>query len=322
MPSFTFVSTANAFALRGATPVFVDVDPATFTIDTTRVAAAITSRTRAIVAVHYAGVACDMDALGALADASGLVLIEDAAQGISASYRGRPLGAIGALGALSFHETKNVIAGEGGALLVRDAAYIARAEILREKGTNRGAFFRGAVDKYTWVDLGSSYLPSEINAAFLWAQLEVQDSLTDARLRVWERYDRALAGLEERALLRRPVVPGDRTHNAHMYHVILPTHGAQQGLIRGLGAAGIGAVFHYVPLHSAPAGLRLGRTAGPLDVTDAVSARLVRLPMWPGMAAHVDEVIEHVLRLVPRIAVPALLDDPLQAHARPGDRGA
>jgi dTDP-4-amino-4,6-dideoxygalactose transaminase len=294
MPSYTFVSTANAFVLRGATPVFVDVRPDTLNLDERLVAEAVTGRTRAIVPVHYAGVACEMDPIVALAAERGLLVVEDAAQGVGSTYRGRPLGAIGDLGALSFHETKNVISGEGGALLARDERFAARAEVIREKGTNRSAFFRGAVDKYTWVDIGSSYLPSEIIAAFLWAQFEAADDLTGRRMAVWERYHAAFADLEAAGAARRPVVPAHCTHNAHMYYLLLPDLETRQRLIAELKAAGIGAVFHYVPLHSAPAGERFGRTHGDLPNTQRASDCLVRLPLWAGVEPQVDAIVDAV----------------------------
>ena len=295
MPSFAFVSTANAFVLRGATPVFVDVTPDTFTIDPALVESAVSTRTKAIVALHYGGVACDMDALSEIAARHGIAIVEDAAQGILASYRGKPLGGIGTLGALSFHETKNVISGEGGALLVNDARYIDRAEILWEKGTNRHQFFRGEVDKYTWVDIGSSFLPSELIAAFLLAQLESADRLTSTRLERWRTYHRAFEDLECAGRLRRPVVPDACGHNGHIYQVLTGEGIDRAVLLAALKAAGIGAVFHYVPLHSSPAGRRYGRVAGSLAVTDDVSARLVRLPLWPGMTdEQVDTVIAGV----------------------------
>jgi dTDP-4-amino-4,6-dideoxygalactose transaminase len=283
MPSFTFVSTASAVALRGAVPVFVDIRPDTLNLDEGQVEAAVTDRTRAVLPVHYAGVGAAMDVLGQVAAARGLAIIEDAAQGILASWRGQPLGGIGALGCLSFHETKNVTCGEGGALVVNDPALVERAEILQEKGTNRSAFFRGAVDKYTWVELGSSYLTSEINAAFLWAQLESAQDITAERMAIWQRYHEGFAGLEAAGRLRRPVVPDDCIHNAHMYYLLLPDRERRDALIAGLAARGVQAVFHYVPLHSSPAGLRFGRAHGDLDVTDRVSDTLVRLPLWVGM---------------------------------------
>ena len=280
MPSFTFVSTANAFALRGAVPVFVDIRPDTLNIDENLIEAAITPRTRAICVVHYAGVGCEMDAIGSIAARHGLAIVEDAAQGILATYRDRPLGAIGAFGALSFHETKNIIAGEGGALLVNDPHFVERAEIIREKGTNRAQFFRGQVDKYTWVDIGSSYLPSEILAAFLAAQIEEAEAITTRRLALWNHYHEALAPLEAAGRLRRPVVPAHCTHNAHMYYVLLDGLDARTRFIAALKSDDIHPVFHYVPLHSAPAGRNYGRTSGDLGVTERTSERLVRLPLW------------------------------------------
>jgi dTDP-4-amino-4,6-dideoxygalactose transaminase len=293
LPSFTFVSTANAVALRGATPVFVDIRADTLNLDETLVERAVTPKTRAIVPVHYAGVACDMDALTAIADRHGLMLIEDAAQALLSTYRGRPLGAIGDLGALSFHETKNVIAGEGGALLIRDERLVARAEIIREKGTNRSSFFRGQVDKYTWVDIGSSYLPSEIIAAFLFAQLESARELTTRRCRAWTRYHDAFADLEDAGTVRRPIVPPECGHNAHLYYLLLPSLAARTATIARLKEHGIAALFHYVPLDTSPAGRRFARTSGDLPVTHDVSDRLVRLPLWPGLTdSEVDRVIE------------------------------
>jgi len=280
MPSFTFVSTANAFVLRGAVPVFVDIRADTLNIDENLIEAAITPRTRAICVVHYAGVGCEMDAIGAIAARHGLAIVEDAAQGILATYRGRPLGAIGGLGALSFHETKNLISGEGGALLVNDARFAERAEIIREKGTNRSQFFRGQVDKYTWVDVGSSYLPSEILAAFLAAQIEEADAINARRLALWNRYHDAFAPLEAAGRLRRPIVPAHCTHNAHMYYLLLDDLDARTRFIAALKANDIHPVFHYVPLHSAPAGRKFGRTSGDLAITDATGERLVRLPLW------------------------------------------
>ena len=280
MPSFTFVSTANAFVLRGAVPVFVDIRADTLNLDENLIEAAITPKTRAICVVHYAGVGCEMDAIGAIAARHGLAVVEDAAQGVLSTYRGQPLGAIGALGALSFHETKNVISGEGGALLVNDARFVERAEIIREKGTNRSQFFRGQVDKYTWVDVGSSYLPSEILAAFLAAQLEDAERITTDRLAIWNAYHAALEPYEARGVLRRPIVPAHCTHNAHMYYVLLADLATRTEFIEALRAAGVHPVFHYVPLHSAPAGRRYGRTSGDLAITDHVSDSLVRLPLW------------------------------------------
>lgn len=280
MPSFTFVSTANAFLLRGAAPVFVDIRPDTLNIDENLIEAAITLRTKAICVVHYAGVGCEMDSICAIADRHDLAIVEDAAQAILSTYRGRPLGSLGQLAALSFHETKNVISGEGGALLINDERFIERAEIVREKGTNRSKFFRGEVDKYTWVDIGSSFLPSEILAAFLAAQLEQADDITQRRLAIWNRYHAAFADLELQGKLRRPVVPAHCMHNAHMYYLLLPDIVSRTAFIDHLKQAGVGAVFHYIPLHSSPAGMKHGRTASPMTVTDDASERLVRLPLW------------------------------------------
>jgi dTDP-4-amino-4,6-dideoxygalactose transaminase len=293
MPSYTFVSTANAFVLRGATPVFVDVRPDTLNIDERQAADAITSRTKALVAVHYAGVACEMDELSNIAAGNGLVLIEDAAQALGSTYRGRPLGAIGDLAALSFHETKNVISGEGGALLVRnDGAFSERAEIIREKGTNRTNFLRGNVDKYRWVDVGSSFLPSEIVAAFLWGQLGHAHDLLARRLALWDGYHQRFAALEAAGFVRRPVIPAHVTHNAHMYYLLLDDASARPAVLERLRDLGVHAVFHYVPLHSSPAGERFGRTHGAsLPVTDDISARLIRLPMHYALSdADLDAV--------------------------------
>jgi len=303
LPSFTFTSTANAVALRGAIPVFVDIRPDTLNLDEARVEDAITKKTRAIIVVHYAGVACAMDAFEAIAQRHGLLLIEDAAQALLSTYKGRPLGAIGSLGAYSFHESKNVVAGEGGALLVNDPRLIPRAEIIREKGTNRSSFFRGQVDKYTWVDVGSSYLPSEITAAFLYAQLEDARVLTDDRLRVWNRYHSAYAALEQNGRVRRPIVPAECGHNAHLYYLLLSGLPERARLIARLKDRGIKALFHYVPLHDAPAGRRYGRVHGALDVTSKTSDSLVRLPLWPGLD---DQSIDHVVECVHEaLALPA-----------------
>jgi dTDP-4-amino-4,6-dideoxygalactose transaminase len=294
MPSFTFVSTANAFVLRGATPVFVDIRPDTLNLDETKVEAAITARTKAIVVVHYAGVACDMDTIMEIASRHGLLVIEDAAQGLLAEYRGRQLGSIGHLAALSFHETKNIISGEGGALLVNDVRFVDRAEIIWEKGTNRGQFSRGTVDKYTWVDIGSSYLPGEIIAAFLWAQMEEADAITTRRMAMWDRYHAAFENLEATGHVRRPVIPAETVHNAHMYYLLLPDLERRTAFIEGLRQAGIHTVFHYVPLHSSPVGREVGRQAGDMATTDAAGERLVRLPLWLGLEDSLDDVIAGV----------------------------
>jgi dTDP-4-amino-4,6-dideoxygalactose transaminase len=294
MPSCTFVSTANAFVLRGAVPVFVDIRPDTLNIDKTKIEAAITERTKAIVPVHYAGVGCEMDTIMAIARRHNLIVIEDAAQGIMSMYKGRPLGSIGHLGCLSFHETKNIISGEGGALLVNDPALAERAEIIREKGTNRSQFFRGQVDKYTWVELGSSYLPSELIAAFLWAQMEEADEITRRRLALWGVYQQWLEASEKAGRLRRPIIPRECGHNAHMYYVLLPDLAARTALIAELKAQDIHPVFHYVPLHSAPAGLKHGRVGGDLTVTNDVADRLLRLPLWLGLEDHQYGVIQRL----------------------------
>ncbi|HEX5769212.1 MAG TPA: dTDP-4-amino-4,6-dideoxygalactose transaminase, partial [Burkholderiales bacterium] len=295
MPSFTFVSTANAFVLRGAVPVFVDIRPDTLNIDETKIAAAITPRTRAIVPVHYSGVGCEMDAIMTIAAQHGLLVIEDAAQGTLATYKNRALGAIGNLGALSFHETKNIISGEGGALLVNDTRLLERAEIVREKGTNRSQFFRGQVDKYTWVDIGSSYLPGEIIAAFLWAQMEEAQQITARRLALWDRYHAALADLECAGDARRPYVPPECKHNAHMYYLLLPSLEQRAAFIARLKGQEIQAVFHYVPLHSSPMGRKLGRAAGELRHTEELSDRLVRLPFWLGLEERQAGVVQRVI---------------------------
>ena len=298
MPSFTFVSTANAFVLRGATPVFVDIRPDTLNIDETKIEGAITPRTRAIVPVHYAGVGCEMDAIMDIARRHDLLVIEDAAQGLIASSRDRPLGSIGHMAALSFHETKNIISGEGGALLVNDSRFVERAEVIWEKGTDRARFFRGQVDKYTWVDLGSSYLPSEMIAAFLWAQMEEADVITRRRLDIWADYHEAFADLERTGRVRRPIIPSDCMHNAHMYYLLLPNLERRTAFIDALKAKGIQTVFHYVPLHSSPFGRTVGRCAGEMTNTDAASDRLVRLPLWLGLEEHLPAVISEVIAAV------------------------
>jgi dTDP-4-amino-4,6-dideoxygalactose transaminase len=299
MPSYTFVSTANAFVLRGAVPVFVDIRPDTLNIDEGRIEAAITSRTKAICVVHYAGVACEMDRIMEIASRHQLIVIEDAAQGMLSTYKGRPLGTIGHMGCFSFHETKNIISGEGGALVLRDADWGARAEILREKGTNRSAFFHGLVDKYTWVDMGSSYLPSELTAAFLYAQFEQADAIIGRRLEIWELYRTLLLEAEASGALRLPIIPPDCRHNGHMFYVLLPSLAARTAIIDALRAQGIMAVFHYVALHSSPAGQRFGRTASSMDHTDRVSSTLLRLPLWDGLASDdVRAVASTIIRVL------------------------
>jgi len=295
MPSYTFVSTANAFVLRGAIPVFVDIRSDTLNLDEQQIETAITPRTRAIVPVHYAGVACTMDVILAIAARHGLMVIEDSAQGIMSTFHGHSLGSIGHLGTLSFHETKNVIAGEGGALLVNDPSMIDRAEIIREKGTDRSRFFRGQVDKYTWVDIGSSFLPSEITAAFLLAQLEAADAITARRVLIWERYHSALEPLEHAGRLRRPIVPVASGNNGHMYYLLLRDLEQRTAFISHMKHAGVQCVFHYLPLHRSPMGLQVGRATGPLPVTNDLADRLVRLPMWPGLEPDLDHVIEAVM---------------------------
>ena len=290
MPSFTFVSTANAFVLRGAVPVFVDIRPDTLNLDENLIEAAITPRTRAICVVHYAGVGCEMDAIMAIAEKHKLFVVEDAAQGILSTYKGRPLGSIGHLAALSFHETKNVISGEGGALLINDPRFVERAEIIREKGTNRSKFFRGQVDKYTWVDVGSSYLPSEILAAFLAAQLEEADAITERRLALWNRYNDWARSHELAGRVRRPAIPALCTQNAHMFYLLLPDLEARTRFIDYMIERDIHPVFHYIPLHSAPAGRRFGRASGDMAVTEDISARLVRMPFWLGLEEHMEHV--------------------------------
>ena len=292
MPSYTFVSTANAFVLRGAVPVFVDVDPKTFNIDPSLVSEAITPSTKAIVAVHYAGVSCDMDHLMDVASHHRLPVVEDAAQAILSTYKGKKLGSFGSLSALSFHETKNVISGEGGALLFNDSAFLSRGEIIREKGTNRTSFFRGEVDKYTWVDIGSSFLPGELIAAFLYAQLQDSVEITADRLKVWSLYHQAFQPLEEEGLLERPFVPKDVEHNAHMYFLILDSLDQRTSFIQYLKSEGIGSVFHYVPLHTSPAGKRFGRACGSFPGTFKAAERLVRLPM--GCEIDCEKVISVV----------------------------
>lgn len=298
MASYTFVSTANAFVLRGAVPVFVDIRPDTLNIDETRIEAAITPRTKAIVPVHYAGVGCEMDTIMDIARRYNLLVIEDAAQGIMSTYKGQPLGSIGHMGVYSFHETKNIISGEGGALLVNDERFAGRAEIIREKGTNRSQFFRGQVDKYTWMDIGSSYLPGEVIAAFLRAQLEDAENITRTRLASWHHYHALLETLERKGLFCRPLVPEHCQHNAHMYYILLKPGIARGPILAEMKANGIDAIFHYVPLHSSPAGCRYGRANGDLEITDAISQRLIRLPIWMGMEQDQQEQVAAVLAKV------------------------
>ena len=291
VPAFTFVSTASAFALRGARVVFADVDPATLNLDPAAAAARVTPRTKAIACVHYAGVACDLAALGAL----GVPLVEDNAHGLFGRWRGRPLGTFGALATQSFHETKNITCGEGGALIINDEALIERAEILREKGTDRSRFFRGQVDKYTWVDVGSSYLPGELIAAFLWAQMEEADAINRRRLGIWNTYHQWFGEAEKAGRLRRPVIPGHCAHNAHMYYLLLPDLARRTAFIERMKQVDVQCVFHYIPLHSAPAGREFGRAHDGLEVTSDIADRLVRLPLWLGLEDAQVDVIQKVL---------------------------
>ena len=288
MPSFTFVSTADAFVLRGAVPVFVDIRPDTMNIDEKKIEAAITEKTVGIVPVHYAGVACEMDTIMEIARKHNLWVIEDAAQGIMSTYKGKALGAIGDFGCFSFHETKNYSMGEGGAILIQDEKYIEEAEIIREKGTNRSKFFRGQIDKYTWVNYGSSYLPSDMNAAYLYAQLELAEEINETRIRLWNRYYQQLQILEERGKTQLPVIPKGCVHNGHMFYLKAADVEERTALLYFLKENGILAVFHYVPLHSAPAGLRFGRFHGEDRYTTKESERLVRLPMYYNLS--LDEV--------------------------------
>lgn len=292
MPSYTFVSTANAFALRGGVPVFVDIRPDTLNIDEALIEAAITSRTKAIVPVHYAGVGCEMDTIMQIAKKYNLLVIEDAAQGIMATYKGRALGSIGHIGAYSFHETKNIISGEGGAILINDEQFAARAEIIREKGTNRSQFYRGQVDKYTWQDIGSSYLPGEDVAAFLYAQLEKAEEITQKRMDIWNIYHESLAELEQKGDLRRPIIPAECQHNAHMYYILLNSPEQRTELIQQFKKQDIHPVFHYIPLHSARAGRKFARTHGELKNTERLSECLLRLPLWVGLAKQQGEVLK------------------------------
>ncbi|MBR2036717.1 MAG: dTDP-4-amino-4,6-dideoxygalactose transaminase [Lachnospiraceae bacterium] len=295
MPSYTFVSTADAFVLRGATAVFVDIRPDTMNIDETKIEAAITDKTKAIVPVHYAGVSCEMDVIMDIAKRHNLVVIEDAAQGVMSSYKGKALGTIGDYGCFSFHETKNYSMGEGGALLIQDPEMIEAAEIIREKGTNRSKFFRGQIDKYTWVNYGSSYLPSDMNAAYLYAQLEMADDINNARLHIWNRYYEGLKELQEAGKLELPVVPEGCVHNAHMFYIKAKDLGERTALISHLKANEILSVFHYIPLHSAPAGMKYGRFHGEDVYTTKESERLCRLPLYYGLT---DEQVDYIISKV------------------------
>nr|WP_318685347.1 dTDP-4-amino-4,6-dideoxygalactose transaminase [uncultured Acetatifactor sp.] len=295
MPAYTFVSTADAFVLRGAVPVFVDIRPDTMNMDENLIEAAVTERTKVIVPVHYAGVSCEMDKIMEIADRHDLIVIEDAAQGMMASYKGRALGTFGDYGCFSFHETKNYSMGEGGALLIRDEKNVEEAEIIREKGTNRSKFYRGQIDKYTWVNFGSSYLPSDMNAAYLYAQLEKADAINEARLACWNRYYERLSPLKEAGKLELPVVPRGCVHNAHMFYVKAADIEERTALIAYLKERGIMSVFHYIPLHTAPAGLKFGRFHGQDRYTTKESERLARLPMYYGLTLEqVDDIIDTI----------------------------
>lgn len=295
MPSYTFVSTADAFVLRGAKVVFVDIRPDTMNIDEKLIEDAITDKTKCIAPVHYAGVGCEMDTIMDIAKRHNLMIIEDAAQGIMATYKGKALGTFGDFGAFSFHETKNYSMGEGGALLIRDEKHVLDAEIIREKGTNRSQFYRGQIDKYTWMNYGSSYLPSELNAAYLWAQLEKADEINADRLRVWNRYNEGLSDLKEKGLIELPYIPSECTHNAHMFYVKTKDIDERTRFIDFLKKNDILSVFHYVPLHSAPAGLKFGRFNGEDRFTTKESNRLARLPLYYGLENDkVDYIIDKV----------------------------
>ena len=296
MPAYTFVSTADAFVLRGATPVFVDIRPDTMNIDETLIEAAITEKTKAIVPVHYAGVACEMDTIMDIAKRHHLVVIEDAAQGMMSTYKGKALGTIGDFGCYSFHETKNYSMGEGGALLIRDEKDVEEAEIIREKGTNRSKFFRGQIDKYTWVNYGSSYLPSDMNAAYLYSQLEVAEQINDARLACWNRYKENLTPLAKAGRLELPTVPEGCVHNAHMFYVKAADIEERTKFIDYLRENGVYPVFHYIPLHTAPAGLKFGRFHGEDKYTTKESERLARLPMYYGLTLEQVDYICGVVR--------------------------
>jgi len=297
MPSYTFVSTANAFVLKGAVPVFVDIREDTLNLDERLIEAAITPRTKMIVPVHYAGVACEMDSIMEIAQRHGLSVVEDAAQAILATYKGRALGSIGSLGTYSFHESKNIISGEGGALLINDSELIERAEIMWEKGTDRSQFVRGEVDKYTWQEVGSSFLPGELTAAYLWAQLEMAEYITQKRLKAWQYYDEKLELLESKGILRRPIVPDVCQHNGHMYYVLLNSDINRQEVLDVFKRNNILSFFHYVPLHSSPAGQRYGRAHSSLNVTIEHSERIVRLPLWVGISEQQQDKVIDVLNL-------------------------
>lgn len=307
MPSYTFVSTANAFVLRGGVPVFVDIRKDTLNLDEQLIESAITSKTKAIVPVHYAGVACEMDVILKIAAKYNLYVIEDAAQGVMSSYKGRSLGTIGDLGAYSFHSTKNITSGEGGALLINNPIFSDNAEIIREKGTDRSRFFRGQIDKYTWQQVGSSYLPSELNAAFLLAQLDEAETITQQRMAAWNSYHVRLVDLENQGFLRRPIIPPECKHNAHMYYILVESK-YRHHLIQKLKERGIHLVFHYVPLHSSPAGKKFGRTHGSLKETENLSECLVRLPLFTDMD---ETIVETVVAEITRAFIYSITQDRL-----------
>ena len=299
VPSYTFVSTVNAFMLRGAKPVFVDIEPRTLNIDVRRIEEAITSKTKAIYPVHYAGVVCDMDKINEIARKYDLYVIEDAAQAVGSYYKGKIAGSLSDMGCYSFHETKNYCMGEGGALIVNNERFLKRSEIIREKGTDRSQFFRGEVDKYTWQDIGSSFLPSDILAAMLYAQMERFDEIMNKRMSVWNRYNEAFESLEKDGKLLRPYIPEYSTHNAHMYYIILPTREIRDELISKLRDHGVQSVFHYIPLHTSPMGQKLGYKSGDLPITEEYAGRLLRLPMWADLGSEdVELVIKSLKKLI------------------------
>lgn len=295
VPSYTFVSTADAILLRGAKPVFVDIDKRTFNMDINKIEEKITPKTKAIFPVHYAGVACDMDKIMEIAKKHNLIVVEDAAQGVLAYYKGRPLGTIGDYGCYSFHETKNYVMGEGGAIIVKDKDKFLDAEIIREKGTNRSQFIKGVVDKYTWHKVGSSYLPSDVLAAMLYGQLERAEEIMEKRMHIWNTYNDSFENLEKEGKLTRPYIPDYAKHNAHMYYIVLPNEDIRNQLMEELKEKGILAVFHYIPLHTSPMGIKLGYKEGDLPVTEEYAKRLLRLPLYPDMT---QEDIEFVCKSV------------------------
>lgn len=299
MPSYTFVSTANAFVLRGACPIFVDINPSTLCIDEYLAEEAITAKTKAIVVVHYAGVSCNLDRVAEISRKYNIPIVEDAAQAITSTYKGRYLGSVGDLATLSFHETKNIISGEGGALLINNKAFIERAEIIREKGTNRSKFTRGQVDKYSWVDIGSSFLPGELISAFLYAQLTHSEGIIERRMDIWNRYQKGFENIERMGFARRPIIPPYSDHNAHMYYLILNSEVVRNEFIaRMRNECSIQCVFHYIPLHSSSSGDKYSKSHGRLDVTDTISKCLVRLPLWIGVEKYQEFIIESSIKIL------------------------